>query len=158
MGVFDFVRAAGRLLGIGSADATQDASKPPPAPPAADAIANEIKALGLPAEAVQVAVEGDTVRLTGDVADPATREKIILAAGNVAGIARVEESITPATAAAEPPPVFHTVVKGDTLSAIAKQYLGNANAYPAIFEANKPMLKHPGKIYPGQVLRIPPKP
>ena len=53
--------------------------------------------------------------------------------------------------------VFHTVVKGDTLSAIAKKTLGNANRYPEIFEANKPMLTHPDKIYPGQVLRIPAK-
>ena len=40
-------------------------------------------------------------------------------------------------------------------SAIAKAEYGNANAYPKIFEANKPMLSHPDKIYPGQVLRIP---
>ena len=49
------------------------------------------------------------------------------------------------------------MVRGDTLSKIAKQYYGNANAYMPIFEANKPMLTHPDKIYPGQVLRIPPK-
>ncbi len=49
----------------------------------------------------------------------------------------------------------YTVKKGDTLSAIAKETLGNANKYPLIFEANKPMLKDPDKIYPGQVLRIP---
>jgi len=47
------------------------------------------------------------------------------------------------------------VVKGDTLSAIAKKYYGDANKYNAIFEANKPMLTHPDKIYPGQKLRIP---
>ncbi len=50
----------------------------------------------------------------------------------------------------------YTVKKGDTLSAIAKAMYGNANKYQAIFEANQPMLKHPDKIYPGQVLRIPP--
>ena len=47
-------------------------------------------------------------------------------------------------------------VLGDTLSKIAKQHYGNAMKYPVIFEANKPMLEHPDKIYPGQVLRIPP--
>jgi nucleoid-associated protein YgaU len=52
---------------------------------------------------------------------------------------------------------YHLVSRGDTLSAIAKQFYGNANAYMQIFEANKPMLSHPDKIYPGQVLRIPPK-
>ena len=49
----------------------------------------------------------------------------------------------------------YTVEKGDTLSKIAKETLGDANRYPEIFEANKPMLKDPDKIYPGQVLRIP---
>jgi nucleoid-associated protein YgaU len=51
---------------------------------------------------------------------------------------------------------FYTVVKGDNLSKIAKQFYDNPNKYPVIFEANKPMLSHPDKIYPGQVLRIPP--
>ena len=51
---------------------------------------------------------------------------------------------------------FHVVVSGDNLSKIAKQYYGDANKYPLIFEANKPMLTHPDKIYPGQALRIPP--
>ena len=49
----------------------------------------------------------------------------------------------------------YTVEKGDTLSRIAKEMYGDAGKYPAIFEANKPMLKDPDKIYPGQVLRIP---
>ena len=48
------------------------------------------------------------------------------------------------------------MVKGDTLSKVAKEFYGNANKYPVIFEANRPMLSHPDKIYPGQVLRIPP--
>jgi nucleoid-associated protein YgaU len=47
------------------------------------------------------------------------------------------------------------VKSGDTLSAIAKQFYGDAGRYSAIFEANKPMLKDPDEIYPGQVLRIP---
>ena len=73
--------------------------------------------------------------------------------GNVAGVAKVEAE----TKDDAPAPVFYTVKKGDTLSAIAKATLGNANRYPEIFEANKPMLKHPDKIYPGQNLRIPQK-
>jgi nucleoid-associated protein YgaU len=58
----------------------------------------------------------------------------------------------------EPAPeaVFHTVVSGDNLSKIAKAHYGDANKYPVIFEANRPMLSHPDKIYPGQMLRIPP--
>ena len=49
----------------------------------------------------------------------------------------------------------YTVKAGDTLSAIAKQHLGNANAYMKIFEANKEQLTDPDKIRPGQVLQIP---
>lgn len=49
----------------------------------------------------------------------------------------------------------HTVAKGDTLSAIAKQYLGKANDWPKIFEANRDVLKDPDKIQVGQVLKIP---
>ena len=70
-------------------------------------------------------------------------------------MAEVENRLS--VARAEPEAQFHTVARGDTLSAIAKKYYGNANQYPAIFEANKPMLSHPDKIYPGQVLRIPPQ-
>ncbi|MGB0127610.1 MAG: LysM peptidoglycan-binding domain-containing protein, partial [Rhodocyclaceae bacterium] len=57
----------------------------------------------------------------------------------------------------EPEATFYTVVRGDTLSKIAKEQYGSANKYPQIFEANRPMLTHPDKIYPGQVLRIPPQ-
>jgi nucleoid-associated protein YgaU len=55
----------------------------------------------------------------------------------------------------EPEATFYTVVRGDTLSAIAKAHYGKASKYMVIFEANKPMLENPDKIYPGQVLRIP---
>ena len=49
----------------------------------------------------------------------------------------------------------YTVKAGDTLSAIAKEHLGNANAYMRIFEANRDQLTDPDKIKPGQVLKIP---
>ena len=49
----------------------------------------------------------------------------------------------------------YTVQPGDTLSKIAKEHLGNANAYMKIFEANKDQLSDPDKIKPGQVLKIP---
>jgi nucleoid-associated protein YgaU len=49
------------------------------------------------------------------------------------------------------------VKRGDTLSAIAKNYYKDGSKYPRIFEANRPMLGDPNKIYPGQVLRIPPQ-
>ena len=50
---------------------------------------------------------------------------------------------------------FYTVQSGDTLSKIAKEHYGSANKYMVIFEANRPMLTDPDKIYPGQSLRIP---
>ena len=83
------------------------------------------------------------------------REKTILAVGNVAGVASVDDRIE----VVEPAPeaAFYTVKKGDTLGAIAKEYLGAAGRYQEIFEANQPLLKDPNLIYPGQVLRIPQK-
>jgi nucleoid-associated protein YgaU len=77
----------------------------------------------------------------------------VLAVGNVEGIARVDDRLEVTTP--QPEARYYTVAKGDTLSKIAQQHYGDANAYPKIFEANEPMLKHPDKIYPGQVLRIP---
>ena len=49
----------------------------------------------------------------------------------------------------------YTVKAGDTLSKIAKEHLGDANAYMEIFNANKDQLKDPDKIQPGQVLKMP---
>ena len=49
----------------------------------------------------------------------------------------------------------YTVKKGDTLSKIAKEYLGDANDYMRIFDANKDQLTDPDMIKPGQVLKIP---
>ena len=60
-----------------------------------------------------------------------------------------------AAAAAAPATITYTVKAGDTLSKIAKDHLGNANSYMAIFEANKDQLTDPDKIKPGQVLKIP---
>jgi nucleoid-associated protein YgaU len=141
MGLWSFIKDAGAKLGIGSAEA------------APAALNKEVEELGLEVDGLEVAVEGDTVKVKGAVPDQATKEKLILALGNVEGVATVEEEVVAATPA--PAAVMYTVKKGDTLSAIAKAQYGNANQYMAIFEANKPMLKHPDKIYPGQVLRIP---
>ena len=65
------------------------------------------------------------------------------------------ESGSSSTAPAPAGDRTYTVVKGDTLSKIAKQFYGDANKYNQIFEANKPMLKDADEIYPGQRLRIP---
>jgi nucleoid-associated protein YgaU len=144
MGVWDFVKNAGKKLGIGKDD--EEA-------PAPDALKKEVEDLGLDAEGLDIEVEGDKVRIKGRAKSQEAKEKVVLALGNVAGVAKVEEDIT--TEKAEKEAVFHTVEAGDNLSAIAQKYLGKASRYPEIFEANKPMLKDPDKIYPGQMLRIP---
>jgi len=51
----------------------------------------------------------------------------------------------------------YTVQKGDSLSKIAKQYYGDANAWQKIFQANRDVLEDPDKIFPGQTLRLPAK-
>lgn len=123
---------------------------------AAEAIEKYIADQGLKAEGLDVSFDGasSTVTVRGQAPDQETREKILLCCGNVQGVAQVKDEMTVAQAA-EPPANFRTVKSGDTLSKIAKEAYGDANAYMKIFEANKPMLKHPDKIYPGQVLRIP---
>ncbi|MFK7793596.1 MAG: peptidoglycan-binding protein LysM [Devosiaceae bacterium] len=139
MGLFSFVRDAGKKLFGKDEDP-------------AEAIAKEVADLGLEGD-VEVKVEGDKVVIAGSAPTQELREKIILAAGNVDGIASVEDNIQPedTSAAAD----FHTVEKGDTLWAVSKKAYGDGSKYMKIFEANKPMLSDPDKIYPGQVLRIP---
>lgn len=144
MGLWSFAKNAGKSLFGGKAEAATA--------PDAEALAKEVADLGLDTTGLDITVEGDKVVVTGDAVSAEMKEKIILAVGNVEGVAAVEAAVSEG-----PEPVFHTVVKGDTLSAIAKKTLGNANRYNEIFEANKPMLSHPDKIYPGQMLRIPQK-
>lgn len=120
---------------------------------AAESLKEHVAKVGLGNPAIELSVEGDKVIARGEVATQEEKEKILLALGNVAGVGEVDDQISVITPA--PEARFVTVKKGDTLSAIAKAEYGNANAYMKIFEANKPMLSHPDKIYPGQVLRIP---
>lgn len=161
MAIWDFVKDAGKSV-FGKAEAATPAPTPAadPAKPAQDpevtrkvaALKAELRALNLDKDDVHLSLRGDTVKVTSLGADRETLEKLILAVGNIEGIAKVEADLPEASGKE---PVFHTVKKGETLSAIAKTYLGSANKYNAIFEANRPMLTHPDKIYPGQVLRIP---
>ena len=164
MGMFSFIKEAGeKLFGIGKAEAAQAAI---PAPPSAeraaalsnaagDAIATYINSMGLKVEALEVKYDAasETVTVSGVAPDQKTREKVVLCCGNVANVTQVNDLMT--VAHPEPESQMYTVVKGDNLSKISKQFYGTPNKYPQIFEANKPMLTHPDKIYPGQVLRIP---
>ena len=141
MSMFDFIKDAGKnLFGVGEANA-------------AEAIEKEVKDLGLDGD-VKIEMDGDKVIIKGEAPTQEAAEKIIIAAGNVEGVAQVETDITVHEEGVEAK--YHTVKRGDTLWAISKSVCGDGNKYNAIFEANKPMLSHPDKIYPGQVLRIPP--
>jgi len=145
MGLWNFVKSAGKAIGIGSAEA---AEAPDP-----QALKKEIADLGLESEGLEIEVEGDKVKVRGRAPSQAEKEKIVLAMGNVEGVASVEDDVETPEPAVEPK--LHTVVKGDTLWGISEKNLGSGARYMEIFEANKPMLSDPDKIYPGQVLRIP---
>ena len=177
--------AGEKLFGIGEAKAAEAAVKAAPTPEniaamsaaAGKAIADYIDTQGLAVNGLNVSfdapsgvvtVAGTTpkqdgilrldapagvVAVAGTVADQATKEKVLLCCGNVAGVSSVNDMLV--VEAPEPESQWHTVVSGDTLSKIAKKFYGDANKYNGIFEANKPMLSHPDKIYPGQMLRIP---
>lgn len=169
MGFFDFIGNAGeKLFGSSQIDEIK--------------VYEHIKGLGLKLNPFSVVADQSKkmVSLIGYAETLADKEKAIVAAGNLKGVERVDdrlklgtrpepaavaEDAAEASEAAEaeepsaedaPESRFYTVVSGDTLSAIAKREYGSANKYMLIFEANKPMLSHPDKIYPGQVLRIPP--
>ncbi len=151
MGLFSFIKNAGaKVFGIGKTTEEEAAEA---AVEKASKLTEAVRSLDLQVENLQVNVEGDLAIVYGEAENQATREKVVLVVGNTEGIASVDDQMT--TAVQEPEAQFHTVVSGDSLSKIAKVYYGNAMKYPEIFEANKPMLTHPDKIYPGQVLRIP---
>ena len=168
MGLIDFVKDAGeKLFGRGGAQAAMAEAKADPASAAkakaandaaGDAIVAYIKSQNLSATGLTVTFEGasSTVAVYGVAPDQATREKIVLCAGNVAGVVGVNNMMSVDKSA--PEAKYYTVVSGDNLSKISKAQYGDPNKYMVIFEANKPMLTHPDKIYPGQVLRIPPLP
>ncbi|MCG6871760.1 MAG: peptidoglycan-binding protein LysM [Gammaproteobacteria bacterium] len=100
-----------------------------------------------------VKVKDGVASLFGKSDDPVAVEKAILMAGNVVGVKEVKTEI-------EAPPLaddveYYVIVRGDTLSGIAKRFYGKASLYPKIFEANREVIKDPDLIYPGQKIRIP---
>ncbi len=165
MSLISFIADAGeKLLG----------QKPPSAAPggagspdlaqlnatAAASIARYIASQNLSAQNLSIGYDGasKTVTVKGIAPDQATKEKIVLCCGNVNSVAKVDDQLTVASGTAMAAvSSMYEVKPGDTLSKIAKSVYGDANAYMRIFEANKPMLADPNKIYPGQQLRIPPK-
>ena len=165
MGMLSFITEAGeKLFGRGEAKAAQEAAAAAPTPEniaalsqtAGDAIEAYIATMNLNVEALDVKFDGSTgtVTVAGVAPDQATKEKVLLCCGNVASVTAVNDMMTVSSPEAESQ--MYTVVSGDNLSKISKQFYGSPNKYTQIFEANKPMLAHPDKIYPGQMLRIPP--
>ena len=150
MGLFSFIKEKGaKIFGKKEQEAPVEEKKSLQA----QALLDYVKQLGLPYNKIKLSVTDDDVKVEGEVAAQADAEKIVLAIGNVEGVDQVDNLMTVATPA--PQAQFYTVVSGDTLSKISKTFYGDANKYNTIFESNKPMLSHPDKIYPGQVLRIP---
>jgi nucleoid-associated protein YgaU len=166
MGLLDFVKDAGeKLFGTGKAKAALQEAAAAPADEgkikaandaAGDAIVAYIGSQNLSATGMVVSFDGasSTVTVYGIAPDQATMEKIVLCCGNVAGVVAVNNMMS--VDQSEPEATYYTVVSGDNLSKISKAHYGDPNKYMKIYEANTPMLKHPDKIYPGQVLRIPP--
>ena len=159
MGLIDFVKSAGeKIFGKDEPEVKAQVRDVDPAKleqlKRTKALQLLLQKYALEVQELKISLEGDTATVSGRCDSQAEREKVVLALGNVAGIARVDDRLE--VVKPEPPAQFHTVVAGDNLSKIAKKFYGDPNKYPLIFEANKPMLTHPDKIYPGQMLRIPP--
>ena len=160
MSLISFIKEAGEKL-FKSAQAAPAPSQPQPDAAALNATASRAIETYLAAQhltaaglSVQFDAATETVTVSGIAPDQATREKIVLACGNVSGVARVNDLLTVASGSAAESK-YRAVKPGDTLSKIAKEEYGDANTYMKIFEANKPMLSNPDKVYPGQMLRIP---
>ena len=165
MGLIQFAKDVGRKLRLGDDEPQQPAGGAGPSAQQvkdlhdrrrAAALVKVVEQMGFKVDDFSVRVDGDNAVVKGKAGSQEEREKVVLLVGNHEGIGNVDDQMTVGgAAAAQGQGQFYTVVKGDTLSKIAKQHYGDANAYHQIFEANRPLLKDPDEIYPGQVLRIP---
>ncbi|MCG7984873.1 MAG: peptidoglycan-binding protein LysM [Candidatus Thiodiazotropha lotti] len=141
MGLFDFATDLGKKL-FGKDDDP------------AEKIKQQIESDNPGIQDLDVSYDSGKVILSGNAETAEALEKSVLIAGNVVGVSEV--SADGVTAPEQQAKVeYYTIVSGDTLSAIAKRVLGNASAYPKIFEANREVIKDPNLIYPGQKIRIP---
>jgi nucleoid-associated protein YgaU len=141
MGLFDFFKDMGEKI-FGSEDE------------AAEKIKENIEASNPGIQDLNVTYNDGVVELTGTADSAEAMEKAVLMAGNVKGVSEVKADGV--SAPPQPAPVeYYVIQKGDSLSAIAKRYYGNAKDYPRIFDANREVIKNPDLIYPGQKIRIP---
>ncbi len=151
MGLFKFVKNAGaKLFKKKQAQVETEEEKSTNA----FELMTELSKYGLKVHDADIRIDDDRVFIGGEVDTTETKEKVILTVGNVEGVAEVHDNLI-VREDEVPEAQFHTVEKGEYLSLISKKYYGDPMKYKVIFEANKPMLTDPDKIYPGQVLRIP---
>ena len=154
MGLFSFLKGSGaKILNKKEEEAVKTKTAETALQIKKDAMLRAINELKLPVQNISLDINGDTVTVWGQAETQAAKELVILTAGNNVGISSVDDRMS--VVKPEPEATFYEVKSGDTLSKIAKAHYGDAMKYNSIFEANKPMLKDPDKIYPGQVLRIP---
>ena len=167
MGLFSFLKEAGKKIFKSS----EEAKKENPAVTAdairdqqVTALRNYVRGKGLNIQNLDVRFDAsdNEVVLTGEAASVADWEKAAMMAGNVAGIFKVDNQMTIASAPASATPSAqwsktYEVKKGDTLWAIAENFYGNGSKYTDIVAANQPMIKDADEIYPGQTLLIPNK-
>ena len=149
MSLFSFITSAGEKI-FGTSESPEEKAKK---------IVDHLNQYNFDLSNITISVEDETATLSGQAISIDEKRKILVAAGNVEGIAKISDALALPIVdkeAPEPSIQHYTVVKGDYLSKIAKSVYGDASKYSIIFEANKPMLEHPDKIYPGQVLVIPP--
>ncbi len=161
MGLFSFIKEAGKKI-FGSKE--EEIAKNPGVQPDViaqnqkDAVRRYIESVGLDIKNFDFTLDGaGKLTLTGECATKADYEKVALTAGNIAGVAEVDNNmtITAVETLEQKDSTYYTVEKGDSLWKIAEHNYNDGNKYPIIFEANKPMIKDADEIYPGQVLRIP---
>ena len=112
---------------------------------------------GFDASKLNIDVQGDKVKLSGQAMSQEEAEKLILSLGNTYGVAEVDTTELKVEKPAEQSTMY-TVQKGDTLWEIAEKHYGKGKGakYTEIVKANSPPVKNPDMIQPGWVLRIPP--
>jgi len=145
MGLFNFIKEAGAKLFGGEAKATTP-----------EDLKKEVQSHGFDARDINIDVQGDTVKVSGQAMSQEEAEKIALSIGNTFGVSQVDTSglqVQKPGAEAQ----MYTVQKGDTLWKIAEKFYGEGSKYPEIVKANTPPVKNPDLIQPGWVLRIPPE-
>lgn len=153
MGIFDFVKNAGREAGIGEDVSAGSDEEELEELREGNKLLRLILDMDQGVENPKVKFDDGVATVWGKAPNQAVRENTILVIGNVKGVAKVDDRMEVDDSA--PQAKFYTVESGDTLGGIAKEQYGDASRYKEIFEANRATLDDPDRIYPGQVLRIP---